>query len=91
MNDPGLKDDPEFLGSIQVAVMENYKSICDAGDRADMAGLTPQDVIALATGRSINDILPPLRKLIRLLPVTPVETEDLKRIYELAVKIMVSA
>jgi DNA-directed RNA polymerase subunit F len=71
--------------------MEIYKQVCDPSDREELAGLTPHDIISLATGDTINDILVPLRKLIKLLPITPIDAEELRRIYEHARQVLLAA
>jgi hypothetical protein len=86
-----LENDPAFLGRVQLVTMEVFKQVCDSEDRIKLAGFTPHDVISLATGRTINDILNPLRKLVRLLPVTPIDAEELRTIYEHARKVLIAA
>jgi len=89
-SDVELSNDSEFLGRVQLAVLETYKQVCYPSDRKELAGLTPHDIVALATGSTINDILIPLRKLIKLLPITPLDSEELRLIYEHAREVLLA-
>ena len=51
--------------------------------------LTPDDIIALATG-NINNIIAALKKLIKLLPITPITANELRQIYEHVKEVIIS-
>lgn len=52
--------------------------------------LTPEDIIALAAG-DVNKVVIALRKLTKLLPITPIDTDEPKIIYEHMTEIISSA
>lgn len=72
---------------VQREVLEDLKFVFD---RDKMQGLTGDDIIALANG-NINSILAALKKLIKLLPITPIDAEELRQIYEHAKQVLVAA
>lgn len=72
--------DQAFKDKIQLEILEKLKNLCDVDDLKNF-NLTPDDIIALATG-TINHIIAALKKLIRLLPITPIDAEQLRQIYE---------
>jgi len=78
----------DFKDKIQLEILEELKNVCDAGDLKNF-NLTPEDIIALATG-TINSIITALQKLIKILPITPIDTEELRQIYE-HVKVVITA
>ena len=77
-----------FKDKIQLDILEQLKNVCDIDDLKDF-DLSPDDIIALAAG-NINNVIAALKKLIRLLPITPIDAEELKQMYE-AVKAVVTA
>ena len=52
--------------------------------------LTAQDIIDLATG-SVNRVIDALNKLIKLLPIEPLDAEELRDAYEQAEKALIAA
>lgn len=81
--------DQDFKDKIQLEILEQLKNVCDADDLKNF-NLTPDDIIALATS-TINNIIAALKKLIRLLPITPIDAEELRRIYEHAKEVLLAA
>jgi hypothetical protein len=47
--------------------------------------------MALAAGHNINDLIRSLRKLISLLPITPIDAAILRELYENTAKILIAA
>lgn len=84
----GITKSQAFKDTIQLEILEELKNICDAGDLKDF-DLSPDDIIAIAAG-NINNVITALKKLIRLLPIAPVDAEELRQIYE-AVKAVITA
>lgn len=78
-----------FKDKIQLEILEQLKNVCDADDLKNF-NLTPDDIIALATG-TINNIITALKKLIKLLPITPIDADGLRQIYEHAKEIITAA
>ena len=66
--------------AINSEILHPLRSVCDAEDFSNF-NLSPEDIIALAAG-NINNVLVALKKLIKLLPITPINTEELRQIYE---------
>ncbi len=83
-----ITKDQAFKDKIQLEVLEQLKNVCDADDLKNF-NLTPDDIIALATG-TINNVITALKKLIKLLPITPINAEELRQIYE-HVKLVITA
>lgn len=81
--------DQAFKDRIQLEVLEDLKLVCDPDDLKGI-DLTPDDIIAIATG-SINNIITALKKLIKLLPITPIDAEELRQIFEHAKKVIIAA
>jgi uncharacterized protein (UPF0276 family) len=84
-----ITKDQSFRDKIQLEILEQLKNVCDADDLKNF-DLTPDDVIALAAG-TINNVLTSLKKLIKLLPITPINEEELRQIYEHAKAVMMAA
>jgi len=85
----GITKDQVFKDKIQLEILEQLKRVCDIDDLKDF-NLTPDDVIALAAG-TINNIVTALKKLVKLLPITPINAEELRQIYEHTRKTLISA
>ncbi len=85
----GITKDQAFKDKIQLEILEQLKNVCDTDDLKNF-NLTPDDIIALATG-TINDIINALKKLIKLLPITPIDAERLRQIYEHAKQALIAA
>lgn len=66
--------------AVHIDILNQLRDVLDPSDFKNF-DLTPDDIIALATG-NINNILSALKKLIKLLPITPINTEELRQIYE---------
>lgn len=81
--------DQTFKDKIQLEILEQLKNVCDADDLKNF-NLTSDDIIALAIG-NINNIITSLKKLIRLLPITPINAEELRQIYEHAKAVITAA
>ncbi|MCX5678256.1 MAG: HD domain-containing protein [Candidatus Omnitrophica bacterium] len=81
--------DQAFKDKIQLEILEELKNVCDANDLKNF-NLTSDDIIALATG-DINKIIASLKKLIKLLPITPIDAEELRQIYEHAKAVITAA
>jgi hypothetical protein len=83
-----ITKDQAFKDKIQLEILEQLKNVCDPDDLKNF-NLTPDDIIAFATG-TINNIIAALKKLIKLLPITPINAEELRQIYE-HVKLVITA
>jgi len=66
--------------AVHVEILNQLRNVLDPSDFKSF-DLTPDDIISLATG-NINDVLSTLKKLVKLLPVTPIDAEELRKIYE---------
>lgn len=84
-----ITKDQNFRDMIQLEILEQLKDVCDAADFKDF-NLTPDDIIALADG-TINNIVTALGKLVKLLPIAPIDKEDLRRINEQAKTVFTAA
>lgn len=84
-----ITKDQAFKDKIQLEILEQLKNVCDADDLKNF-NLTPDDIIALATG-TINNIITALKKLIKLLPITPIDADGLRQIYEHAKEVITAA
>lgn len=84
-----ITKDQAFKDKIQLDILEEFKNVCDTEDLKNF-NLTPDDIIALATG-NINNIIAALQKLIRLLPITPIDTEELRQIYRHVKEVITAA
>jgi len=67
---------------------EQLKNLCTAQGVTNF-NLTSEDIINIATGK-LNELIHALSRLIRLLPIKPIDMETLRRIYENA-KIVIMA
>ncbi len=65
---------------ILLDILEQFKDLCSASGIKDF-NLTPDDIISLANG-NINNVIAALKKLIKLLPLAPIDAEELRRIYD---------
>ncbi|MDD5439015.1 MAG: UDP-3-O-acyl-N-acetylglucosamine deacetylase [Candidatus Omnitrophica bacterium] len=77
-----------YKDRIQKAVLEDLKLIANYDD---MQGLSAGDIIDLAVSDNVNSIVRALKKLIRLLPIAPIDAENMKKIFERARNIMTAA
>lgn len=78
--------DQDFIDSyIRRPILEEYKHICNSEEPFT---LRPKDIIKLAMGKNIVKVV---NKLIRLLPITPIDPEHLREIYELAREVIQAA
>jgi len=84
-----ITHDQAFKDKIQLEILEQLKNVCNSDDFKNF-NLTPDDIIAIATG-TINNIITALKKLIKLLPVTLVDAEELRQIYEHAKAVITAA
>lgn len=84
-----ITKDQAFKDKIQLEILEQLKNVCYADDLKNF-NLTSDDIIALATG-TINNIIIALKKLIKLLPITPINAEELRQIYEHAKAVITAA
>jgi broad specificity phosphatase PhoE len=85
----GITKEQAFKDKVQLEILEQLKNVCDADDLKNF-NLNPDDIIALAAG-NINNIITALKKLIKLLPITPLNAEELRQIYEHAKAVIVAA
>lgn len=83
--------DQGFRDRLQRDMMEVFKEVCDPDDREHLAGLTVEDIIALVSGESINDILKSLRKFVKLLPIMPIDPAEQSQIYETTRRVLLAA
>lgn len=74
--------------AVHIDILNQLRDVLDPADFKNF-DLSPDDIIALAAG-NINNVIAALKKLIRLLPITPIDAEELKQMYE-AVKAVVTA
>ena len=81
--------DQAFKDRIQLEILEQLKNVCDVDDLKNF-NLSSDDIIALATG-TINNIIVAIKKLIKLLPITPINAEELRQIYEHAKQALIAA
>ncbi|MDD3906027.1 MAG: HAD hydrolase-like protein [Candidatus Omnitrophica bacterium] len=84
-----ITHDQAFKDKIQIEILEQLKNVCDVADLKNF-NLTPDDIIALATG-NINNIIIALKKLIKLLPITPIDANELRQIYEHVKEVIAAA
>jgi hypothetical protein len=75
--------------TVHIDILNKLRNVCDMDDFKNF-DLTPDDIIALASG-NINSILIALKKLIKLLPITPINAEELRQIYEHAKAVITAA
>jgi hypothetical protein len=75
--------------AVHVDILNQLRDVLDPADFKNF-DLTPEDIIALATG-NINSILSALKKLIKLLPIMPINAEELRQIYEHAKQALIAA
>lgn len=71
-------------------VLEQYKLLCDPKTPFSFTSKDLADIAGLITGDP-NRVIRALNKLIKLLPIEPINTEELFKIYEHAKKIMSAA
>lgn len=81
--------DSDMKDAINLNILHELRNALDAEDFSSF-NLTPDDIIALATG-NINNILTALKKLIKLLPITPIDAEELRQIYKHAREVLLAA
>jgi hypothetical protein len=74
---------------VHIDILNQLRSVLDPSDFKSF-DLTPDDIIALATG-NINNVITALKKLIKLLPITPIDAEKLRQIYEHVKQVMIAA
>ncbi len=79
----------EIRDSINADILHQLRNVCDAEDFNNF-NLNEDDIIALAAG-NINNIFTALNKLIKLLPITPIDAEELRHIYEHAKAVITAA
>lgn len=75
--------------AIHIDILNKLRDALDPSDFENF-NLTPDDIIALASG-DINHLIPALNKLIRLLPIAPINIEELRQIYEHAKAVIIAA
>jgi len=75
--------------AVHVEILNQLRDMLDSSDFKSF-DLTPDDIVALATG-NINSILIALKKLIKLLPIVPIDAEELRQIYEHAKQTLIAA
>jgi hypothetical protein len=83
------KEYRDMMDRIQMA-LESYKSVSDPAESFEFTDREMEDVFGLISG-DINSIVRSLNKLIKLLPITPINAEELRQIYEHARAVMMAA
>ncbi len=78
------KLDRRFIKEFVSPMCNQYKILCESLGIKHF-DLIPNDIINLATG-GINEITKAINKLIKLLPITPIDPEELKEIFQYAAK-----
>lgn len=74
-----------------ISTFDEYKALClSQGEKAEDFNLTKQDIINIARG-DIKLVVESLNKLIKLLPIMPMNTEELRLIYENAKEALIRA
>ncbi|NQU73294.1 MAG: methyltransferase domain-containing protein [Candidatus Omnitrophica bacterium] len=78
---------PAFIRDHIKPAIERYSALCKSLGGEDVS-LTANNIVTLATvqERGFNDLLKTLYKLIKLLPITPIDPDQLRQIYEHAAK-----
>ncbi|MDP8298825.1 MAG: hypothetical protein P9L88_02855 [Candidatus Tantalella remota] len=77
--------------SFVVETMKEYRDLCfEMGQPVGQFDLTASDLINIARG-DIKVIVRSLNKLIKLLPITPIDTEQLRRMYQNVKKSLIAA
>ena len=89
--DERLIQNQEFLDRMQREVLEIYKEIVPKEYRHNLNNLTQEDMVNLIASSSINDIVGSLRKLMKLIPVEPVNIEEIRSIYNRVREIIIAA
>jgi hypothetical protein len=69
--------------------LRQIETLCRLATTEDF-DLSAEDIVGLATG-SINDIITSIKKLIHLLPIIPIDSEELRLIYERAKEVVTAA
>jgi len=81
------------LGTIDAGlvkeIQDRYRRLLESQGVAGF-DLTENDLIKMATG-DINEIITPLKKLIKLLPLRQLSVEEIKQVYELTLPIITNA
>jgi shikimate 5-dehydrogenase len=83
------KEYRDMMDRIQMA-LESYKSVSDPAESFEFTDREMEDVFGLISG-DINSIVRSLNKLIKLLPITPINAEELRQIYEHTRAVMMAA
>ncbi|MFA6635792.1 MAG: deaminase [Candidatus Omnitrophota bacterium] len=78
-----------LMDRIQTA-LESYKSVCDPDAPFEFTQREMEDMFGLISG-DINSIVRSLNKLIKLLPITPLNAEELRKIYERTRAVLMAA
>jgi len=83
----GGKVDPVFMKDYIEPAIKRYNTLCKSLGGADI-NLTANDITLLATvqERGFNGLLEVLHKLINLLPIIPIDPDELRQIYEYTAK-----
>ncbi len=71
-------------------VLNDYKNLCGYSESDEKFSLTEDDIINLSTGK-ISRLIDSLKKLIRLLPITPLDPESIRRAFEHATEALIRA
>lgn len=86
---PSLVRQKVFKDRLQLEILESFKTTFNITEKHNV-DITPEDLIELMTG-SVNGVRRAIVKLIRLIPVGPLNTEELKKVYERTAEILKSA
>ena len=82
--DNGVRDDIFIRKTI-----EQFRSYCN-NTVINKFDIDPKDIIDLATGK-FNKVRHAIKKILRLLPITPIETKELREVYEHARTALIAA
>lgn len=85
---PALAKDQAFKDDVQTRILQDLLLLYRV---EDLKGLGPEDIIALASSTNIIKLINSLKKLIDLLPITPIDAEELRQIYEHAKAVITAA
>lgn len=73
--------------------LEQFRTICECSqiDMEKDFDLTVDDILHLAAPDNINDLMRSLKKIVKLLPIVPIDPEILRYLYLHAAKVLASA
>jgi hypothetical protein len=89
MRGASLTEDQGFRDKVQISVMEKLKYIYGIDT---LKGIAPEDIINLAIGFkwNKNDFMRAFNRIIRLVPIKPIDKDEVRKVYDSINKIIVS-